>query len=166
MISLLSELGMMEARRDDLSVSGMLNTLEGKLRIWGFTDKKSSLAGALAQNHPHYITYGSGQLNPDLDDITIDKWLTMIFGQDEAKESENIHPQVVIGNIHQIKGEEYSYVFVCGFQSPAEQKNLYVAITRAEQRAYLCFENPQKTERALRRHRCEEGSDYELKIIQ
>jgi len=164
MAQILTYLSKVDAQREQLTVSVVLYDLVNNMVKGNIAKRQENLVKTLTDNHPHYITFGTDSL-PDLENTTIHEWLKMIFGGNEEDGSENVNPKIVIGNIHQIKGEEYRYVFVCGFKAPAEQKHLYVGMTRAEREAYLCFLAPEMTKKALDLHGCVEGSDYALRVI-
>ena len=123
----------------------------------------STLKKKFREGSPHYITSNNQLLTTDIDTIVIDDWLKMIFGN--SKNIKEYSPSVVIGNIHQIKGEEFSHVFICGFKRIAKQKGLYVGITRAKEKAYICPENQENLAKILVDHRCVYGTDYIIKSI-
>jgi len=162
---LLSELVAVEEIKGRVTVPWLFARLQKVADILGLYYRKDIIDKMFAINHPHYIADSLHNLNPDLGEITIADWLTMIFGGNGMPNPDESRPNLVIGNIHQIKGEEYSYVFVCGFRAPAEQKLLYVGITRAEKKAYLCFTDPKEAKKALELHRCQQERDYLLRII-
>gem|GEM_PF-3161650 len=163
MESLLKLLGRLEEGKERLTVSWLLQSLEraGGAALGG--SPRPSLV--LSRSHPHYFTVRPQRLSLNPERIVVEDWLETVFGSAEEAGDRRGRARLTIGNIHQIKGEEYSHVFVLGFGAPAEQKQLYVALTRAEARAYLCFADARATSKALKAHRCVQGADYAVEKI-